>query len=352
MASHETIMSDGVQFFEGVEKLLEIWFTTSDGKDKGCDLRKIPRSKLESLLKIVRCEIISFTKNEQIDAYVLSESSMFVSKCRFILKTCGTTTPLLCLQPLLLLAEQYAGFTEVDDLFYSRKNYKRPDLQVAPHQHFDQEVALLDALFPDGAAYCLGAINKDCWYLYTLNPLPRRNRRPTANTDEPDQTLEILMTDLDPEVMSIFTKEECLNATEATKKSGIDKIIPNMLIDDFLFEPCGYSMNGVTKNCYETSEGCYMTIHITPEPEFSYVSFETNVPSSSYGEIMSRVLDTFRPGKFTVTVFTNQLSPVKDAPKEMLCPHQVGGRWERRDLQRCSFKSYDLIYAFYTKFPS
>lgn len=65
---------------------------------------------------------------------------MFVSKRRFILKTCGTTTPLLCLQPLLLLAEQYAGFTEVEDLFYSRKNFKRPDLQVTPHQHFDQEV--------------------------------------------------------------------------------------------------------------------------------------------------------------------------------------------------------------------
>lgn len=32
------------------------------------------------------------------------------------------------------------------------------------------------------------------------------------------------------------------------QKSGIDKIIPNMVIDDFLFEPCGYSMNGVTKN--------------------------------------------------------------------------------------------------------
>ena len=22
----------------------------------------------------------------------------------------------------------------------------------------------------DGAAYCLGAVNRDCWYLYTLNP--------------------------------------------------------------------------------------------------------------------------------------------------------------------------------------
>lgn len=65
---------------------------------------------------------------------------MFVSKRRFILKTCGTTTPLLCLQSLLLMAEQYAGFTEVEDLFYSRKNYKRPELQMSPHQHFDEEV--------------------------------------------------------------------------------------------------------------------------------------------------------------------------------------------------------------------
>lgn len=56
------------------------------------------------------------------------------------MKTCGTTTPLLCLQSLLLLVEQYAGFTEVEDLFYSRKNYKRPELQIGPHQDFDQEV--------------------------------------------------------------------------------------------------------------------------------------------------------------------------------------------------------------------
>jgi len=30
-------------FFEGVEKLLEVWFTRSDGKVGPCDLRRIPR---------------------------------------------------------------------------------------------------------------------------------------------------------------------------------------------------------------------------------------------------------------------------------------------------------------------
>lgn len=80
--------------------------------------------------------------------FIFSESSMFISKRRFILKTCGTTTPLLCLQSLLLLAEQYAGFSEVEDLFYSRKNFKRPDLQVTPHQHFEQEVSLIIKIAP------------------------------------------------------------------------------------------------------------------------------------------------------------------------------------------------------------
>lgn len=199
-----------------------------------------------------------------------SESSMFVSKRRFILKTCGTTTPLLCLKPLLLFAEQFAGFIDVENVFYSRKNFKRPELQMTPHQTFEQEVALLDTIFPDGAAYCLGPVNRDCWYLYTLNPIIdsiESDVDAVKADQEADQTLEILMTDLDPDIMAIFTRDECGSALEATKvkflhlfyfllysfvlldfqKSGIDKLIPNMVIDDYLFDPCGYSMNGVSK---------------------------------------------------------------------------------------------------------
>ncbi len=32
------------------------------------------------------------------------------------------------------------------------------------------------------------------------------------------------------------------------QKSGIDKILPCMKIDDYLFDPCGYSMNGILQN--------------------------------------------------------------------------------------------------------
>lgn len=150
-----------------------------------------------------------------------SESSMFVSKRRWILKTCGTTTPLECLEPLLQMAETLAGYSDVDYLFYSRKNFKRPDLQVTPHRGFEQEVSLLDSFFENGRAYCLGSINRDCWYLYTysreVGMAPAAIVSRTMHSIESDQTIEILMTDLDPDVMAIFTKEECKNAAEATE---------------------------------------------------------------------------------------------------------------------------------------
>ena len=72
------------------------------------------RSRLEELLSIVNCSIVSTTRNSQVDAYVLSESSMFISKRRFILKTCGTTTPLDCIEALTKLVLEFAMFDTVE----------------------------------------------------------------------------------------------------------------------------------------------------------------------------------------------------------------------------------------------
>jgi hypothetical protein len=60
-------------------------------------------------------------------------------------------------------------------------------------------------------------------------------------------------------------------------------------------------------------DGHYFTIHITPEPDFSYVSFETNVPYSQYHELVRKVVSIFNPGKFTTTIFGGK---VKDLEKK------------------------------------
>lgn len=52
-----------------------------------------------------------------------------------------------------------------------------------------------------------------------------------------------------------------------------------------------------------------MTIHITPESNFSYVSFESNVSMNNYADLINRVIKTFKPGKFVVTIFANKVNP-------------------------------------------
>ena len=59
------------------------------------------------------------------------------------------------------------------------------------------------------AAYCMGSMNKDCWYMYTMKDFSRKM------TSEPDQTIEILMSELDPEVMQLFHRENSSTAQEA-----------------------------------------------------------------------------------------------------------------------------------------
>lgn len=46
-------------------------------------------------------------------------------------------------------------------------------------------------------------------------------------------------------------------------------MFPNAVIDDFLFEPCGYSMNAL-------QEAGLMTIHVTPEAHCSYASVRSS----------------------------------------------------------------------------
>lgn len=79
--------------------------------------------------------------------YIYSESSMFVTKRRFILKTCGTTTPIECIKLLLIIVHEFTGFDEVEDVFYSRKNFERPELQKDTYRSFELEMQTLDIIF-------------------------------------------------------------------------------------------------------------------------------------------------------------------------------------------------------------
>jgi S-adenosylmethionine decarboxylase len=139
-------------------------------------------------------------------------------------------------------------------------------------------------------------MNSDCWHLYALD-FPE-----SRVIIQPDQTLEILMNELDPAVMDQFYMKDGVTAKDVTRESGIHDLIPGSVIDATLFNSCGYSIYGMK------SDGTYWTIHITPEPEFSYVSFETNLSQTCYDDLIRKVVEVFKPGKFVTTLFVNQSS--------------------------------------------
>ena len=70
-----------------------------------------------------------------------------------------------------------------------------------------------------------------------------------------------------PQASQFVRTSDFVSAKHTTAASGIGSLLGNAQIDDYIFEPCGYSMNGL--------EGAaFSTIHITPEDGFSYASLE------------------------------------------------------------------------------
>ncbi|KAI1353940.1 S-adenosylmethionine decarboxylase [Xylaria sp. FL0043] len=242
---------DSSNAFEGPEKLLEVWFAPNPNSlppgVKPDGLKAVSSETWVGMLDMVNCKILSVLEAEHMDAYLLSESSMFVFPHKLILKTCGTTTLLLGLRRLLHIAAEHAGFPfhnakSVDDIhaaaspyrvFYSRKNFLFPDKQSGPHRSWKEEVKYLDDTFEGGSAYMVGKMNGDHWYLYITSPdtiitpprtpdenktlaggKPKSSKIPTniasmfkGKLETNDETLEILMTDLDPENAKQFYLE-------------------------------------------------------------------------------------------------------------------------------------------------
>ncbi len=62
-----------------------------------------------------------------------------------------------------------------------------------------------------------------------------------------------------------------------------------------MFYPYGYSLNGA-------HDRTYYTIHVTPQPECSYASFETNMRYENYDTVIQKLISIFQPTRFIVNV--------------------------------------------------
>lgn len=339
---------------------MEVVFKVDRGNADG--LRSLSRQQLDTLCTKAKCTILSKISNTYMDAYVLSESSLFVYKHRYIMKTCGTTTLLRCLGTLLEYAD--ALDMEVDWVGYSRKNLLFPNAQLWPHSNFGEEIRYMDTHgdLQDrlrGSGYILGPITGDHWFVYVAdsqknsmaaklavcaNPAehtPRSLVHSSMSTSalnslpSTERTLNLMMFDMAPEVAAIFFQSNTPSGKEMTTKSGISGLCPGATIDETSFTPCGYSMNAILHDSY-------FTIHITPEQQCSYVSFETNTSLRNYSPMVRNVLNVFRPKRFVLTFFGDEAA-INNIPELPTDPRKIAlpghGSYARTSLSNTKVES-------------
>ena len=283
--------------FEGYEKRLEVSFFEPslflDTHGKG--LRALPKSHVDEILAPAECTIVSSLSNDELDSYVLSESSLFIFPYKIIIKTCGTTKLLLSIEPLLRLANELS--LDVESVRYTRGSFLCPGGQPFPHRNFSEEVSVLDGHFTklglSSVAYLMGKDDETKkWHVYSASS-------PAKNSNNSNvYTLEMCMTGLDKDKASMFYKNE---SSFMIDNSGIRKILPQSQICNFEFEPCGYSMNSV-------EDEAISTIHVTPEDGFSYASFEAvgyDFTTMDLSLLVSRVLTCFEAKQFSVAIHSS-----------------------------------------------
>lgn len=146
---------------------------------------------------------------------------------------------------------------------------------------------------------------------------------------------------------------------------------PDARVDAYLFTPCGFSANGVVPAPDQAGSAThYFTVHVTPEPQCSYASFETNVPGRQSGratvEVIEHVVDIFKPGRFSVTLFEAKANAAEIRDLGLLDDSTVDATAVESGKRRSAkmecikgyrrierivheFDGYDLVFRYYER---
>ncbi|RWW24617.1 hypothetical protein GW17_00011087 [Ensete ventricosum] len=283
-----------VSGFEGFEKRLELHFSGNDP----LGLRRLRCDALAQVLDAVQCTVVSAVGNRYFDAYILSESSLFVYPQKMVLKTCGTTQ-LLRSVPCLLRHTADLGL-RLRACRFSRGSFIFPRAQPFPHTSFAEEALYLEERLPPSLCFrracVLPSASSHSWHVYAAADDDEHVAAASPSTF----TVEVCMTELDRSLARGFFRrkgdERSGDAAGAdmTDLTGIGGISPRALLCGFAFDPCGYSMNGLDRDRYST-------IHVTPEDGHSYASFECTGGGVEVIEWVRRAIGVFRPGEVSVS---------------------------------------------------
>jgi S-adenosylmethionine decarboxylase len=257
--------------FEGSEKKFELIVSSFNLRSLGIDF-------FSELVSKANATILQSLSNKHCDAYLLSESSLFVWEDRLLMITCGQTT----LKNSLLFLLEKLSKEKVNSIIFQRKNEHFSDMQEST---FYQDVKSLKEKI-EGTSLRFGTDHEHHNLIFST-------KEKLENINE-DKTYEILSYDISKEASDFLTKPH-LTCTNIRQFLRLDEVLEGFEISDFVFEPFGYSLNALR-------EDDYCTIHITPQSTHSYVSFETNM-SCDVSKLTNYLKEVLNPESIDVVCF-------------------------------------------------
>jgi S-adenosylmethionine decarboxylase len=257
-------------FFEGSEKKAEMHIKTNHLSL----LNDIDNSFWHDVVSAGNAQILSSMKNEYCKAFILSESSLFVWHDHFLILTCGVTQLAKSLEYFI----KEIGQENIIDCSYQRKNEYYANAQLSS---FGDDIKILTK-YISGSALRFGEIDGHHNYFFYKNI--NKNINHISNRDK---TYEFIAYQVDSDVLRKLSSK-ILTFKDIRDFLQLNILFPQFVLDDFVFKPHGYSVNGLYKDKY-------FTIHITPQINSSYISFAANIDLIS---LIPLILSILRPLSF------------------------------------------------------
>jgi len=265
--------------FEGAEKKAEISIDNSNY----CLLSDLPTSFWQQLCAKAGANILSAVENTSCRAYILSESSLFVFSDRFVILTCGETN----------LASAIKFFLDaLPQLAIKTVNFQRKNEYFAAHQpsSFAEDVARLSETIA-GQCTVLGDLDAHHSQIFSY-------RSDATQTTMP--SYELLAYHISTEA-SDFLINDKLTSQAVIDYLGLAHLTAGFTLDSHCFTPYGFSLNAINGDKY-------VTLHITPQPNNSYVSVVSNTDITELSEALLRVL---KPQSFDILTSTPLATLIK-----------------------------------------
>ena len=285
-------------FFEGSEKKAEIIIDATQISL----IADLEENFWQALVQCCNAKILSTIENKDCKAFLLSESSLFVWHDRLLIITCGNTRLVHSVEYFI----QQVGMSKIQQITYQRKNEYFAHAQLSS---FGDDIALLGQ-YVKGQSFRFGELDGHHNYIF--------NQDTHFKLHQEDKSYELIAYQICQKASDKLTTLG-LAANEIREFLQLDRLLAGYILDDFVFEPFGYSINAI-KGMH------YLTIHITPQASSSYVSIQANINLIALAPDFLRVLapksiDLLSVNETDFSELTRQYLPQEYISKSLFQQH-------------------------------